>query len=58
MPPFSGAKRRSQMKAKGHDAWTPTEKRTRVVSSALRAYAALTTSADKGAIRNVDQLKK
>ena len=37
--------------------WKPTEKRSRVVSAALRAYAALTTSADKGAVRNVDQLK-
>ncbi|GJL53994.1 MAG: dihydroxy-acid dehydratase [Nitrospirales bacterium] len=52
------AKRRTQMEAKGHDAWMPTEKRTRVVSSALKAYAALTTSADKGAVRNLDQLKK
>ena len=50
--------RRSQMEAKGHDAWTPTEIRSRVVSSALKAYAALTTSADKGAVRNLEQLKK
>ncbi|MBV1876243.1 MAG: dihydroxy-acid dehydratase [Pseudomonadales bacterium] len=50
------AARQAKMLAKGNKAWKPTEKRTRVVSSALRAYAALTTSADKGAVRNVDQL--
>ncbi|MCA9472611.1 MAG: dihydroxy-acid dehydratase [Nitrospirales bacterium] len=49
--------RRGRMKAKGHDAWMPTEVRSRVVSSALKAYAALTTSADKGAVRNLEQLK-
>lgn len=46
--------RRKEMDALGP--WKPKEKRTRVVSAALRAYAALTTSADKGAVRNVDQL--
>ncbi|MBD3646047.1 MAG: dihydroxy-acid dehydratase, partial [Pseudomonadales bacterium] len=48
--------RRNAMEAKGADAWKPVEKRARKVSPALRAYAALTTSADKGAVRNVDQL--
>jgi dihydroxy-acid dehydratase len=51
-------KRRSAMEAKGSSAWRPTEKRSRVVSSALKAYAALTTSADRGAIRDVSQLDK
>jgi len=46
--------RRKEMDALG--SWKPKEKRTRVVSAALRAYAALTTSADKGAVRDVDQL--
>jgi len=50
--------RRDAMEAKGKAAWLPTEHRTRVVSAALRAYAALTTSADKGAIRDVDQLNR
>ncbi len=49
--------RREAMDAKGANAWLPTEKRSRVVSSALKAYAALTTSADRGAVRDVSQLK-
>ena len=48
--------RRTDMIALGKAAGKPTEVRPRKVSSALRAYAALTTSADKGAVRNVDQL--
>lgn len=48
--------RRQEMLARGKAAWKPTEVRERKVSAALRAYAALTTSADKGAVRNVDQL--
>lgn len=52
------AARRDAMEAKGKAAWLPNEHRTRVVSAALRAYAALTTSADKGAIRDVDQLNR
>lgn len=50
--------RRAVMEAKGADAWKPTEKRTRVVSKALQAYAALTTSAARGAIRDVTQVQK
>jgi len=50
------AKRRDAMEAKGKEAWKPN--RTRVVSQALRAYAALATSADKGAIRDVSQVEK
>jgi len=50
--------RRAAMIAKGDAAWAPTEQRTRVVSKALRAYAALTTSAARGAIRDVSQLEK
>ena len=48
--------RRQEMLARGKAAWKPTEVRERKVSAALRAYAALTTSVDKGAVRNVDQL--
>ena len=44
------------MEAKGSSAWKPD--RERVVSNALKAYAALTTSADRGAVRDVDQLKR
>jgi len=46
--------RRSAMEAKGRDAWKPD--RNRAVSTALKAYAALTTSAAKGAVRDVDQV--
>ncbi|MFN3235489.1 MAG: dihydroxy-acid dehydratase [Pseudomonadales bacterium] len=52
------AERRSAMEARGLDAFKPTEQRTRVVSQALKAYAALTTSADRGAVRDVSQLDK
>jgi len=49
-------RRRDAMESKGADAWRPVN-RDRIVSKALQAYAALTTSADKGAVRDVDQLK-
>jgi dihydroxy-acid dehydratase len=51
------ASRRAAMEAKGKDAWKPV-KRERFVSEALRAYAAMTTSASKGAIRDVTQVEK
>ncbi|WP_192253459.1 dihydroxy-acid dehydratase [Mesorhizobium silamurunense] len=47
--------RRKAMAAKGADAWKPTEKRKRKVTTALRAYAAFATSADKGAVRRVPE---
>ena len=47
-------KRRAAMNAKGDKAWKPTEVRERKVSKALRAYVAMATSADKGAVRKVD----
>jgi len=45
--------RRKQMSARGERAWQPAEKRHRRVTGALRAYAAMTTSAAKGAVRVV-----
>ncbi|MBT0959815.1 dihydroxy-acid dehydratase [Denitromonas iodatirespirans] len=51
------AKRRAAMDAKGADAWKPIG-RQRVVSAALQAYAALTTSADTGAVRDVTQVQR
>ena len=45
------------MEAKGSKAWKPAN-RERVVSAALRAYAAMTTSADTGAVRDVSQIEK
>ncbi|WP_062260835.1 dihydroxy-acid dehydratase [Endozoicomonas arenosclerae] len=50
------AERRTQMEAKGKDAWKPLKARPRKVSAALKAYAAMVTSADKGAIRDVSLL--
>jgi dihydroxy-acid dehydratase len=50
------AARRAAQLARGKYAWTPTS-RERHVSPALQAYAALTTSAARGAVRDVGQLK-
>ncbi|PLK49267.1 dihydroxy-acid dehydratase [Uliginosibacterium sp. TH139] len=50
-------KRRAAMNASGPDAWKPVN-RVRHVSAALQAYAALTTSADTGAVRDITQLKR
>ncbi len=49
-------RRRAAMEAKGGAAWKPN--RTRHVSQALRAYAMMTTSAARGAIRDVSQIEK
>jgi dihydroxy-acid dehydratase len=51
------AERRAAMEGKGPDAWKPVN-RQRVVSQALQAYAALTTSADRGAVRDLSQLSQ
>ena len=42
--------RRQEMEARGNKAWKPVS-RERQVSRALKAYAAMVSSADKGAIR-------
>jgi dihydroxy-acid dehydratase len=49
------AARRSAMDARGADAWKPLN-RQREVSTALKVYAAMTTSADTGAVRDISQL--
>jgi dihydroxy-acid dehydratase len=49
------AERRVNMEAKGKDAWKPLN-RVRPISYALKNYAMLATSADKGAVRNRDLL--
>ncbi len=49
--------RRLKMEEKGKDAWKPAN-RERYVSPALRAYAAMTTSASRGAVRDVSQIEK
>jgi dihydroxy-acid dehydratase len=51
------AARRQSMEARGETAWRPAQ-RQRQVSAALQAYAAMTTSASRGAVRDVSQLKK
>jgi dihydroxy-acid dehydratase len=48
--------RRTAMQARGAAAWKPVN-RQRVVSPALRAYAAMTTSAAYGAVRDVTQVE-
>lgn len=48
-------KRRAEMEALGNKAWKPLN-RQRVVSGALKAYAALASSADKGGVRDVSKL--
>lgn len=52
------AARRAAMEAKGKAAWKPVADRPRKVTPALRAYAAMTTSAARGAIRDVSQIEK
>ena len=51
------AQRREAMQARGAKAWKPTKERPRKVSAALRAYAAMATSADRGAVRDVSQVE-
>ncbi|MDG4604040.1 MAG: dihydroxy-acid dehydratase [Defluviicoccus sp.] len=48
-------RRRAAMEARGAQAWRPAG-RKRHVSPALQAYAALTTSASRGAVRDVSQI--
>ena len=47
------AKRREVQNALG---WKPAKPRPRQVSTALKAYAKLVTSADKGAVRDISLL--
>ena len=48
------AKRRAAQDAKG---WKPAQPRPRKISAALKAYAMLATSADKGAVRDLSKLE-
>ena len=57
IPEAELAARRAAMEARGSMAWKPTS-RDRKVSVALRAYAAMTTSADRGAVRDVTRIEK
>ncbi len=55
--PIVLAQRRAAMTARGTDAFMP-RPRPRNVSPALQAYAALTTSAARGAVRDVTQMRR
>ncbi|SER36783.1 dihydroxy-acid dehydratase [Faunimonas pinastri] len=57
VPDAELSRRRTEMEAKGDDAWTPIG-RNRRISAALQAYAAMTTSAARGAVRDVRGLKR
>lgn len=50
------AARRAAMEAKGKNAWQPAAERPRKVTSALKAYGKMATSADKGAVRDISKL--
>ena len=50
------AERRAAMDAKGIDGWKPVNERPRKVSAALKVYAKMVTSADKGAVRDLSRL--
>ena len=49
--------RRKEAMEKSSKPWQP-ETRVRHISTALKAYAAMVTSADKGAVRSLDMLSK
>ena len=51
------AARRAAMNAKGKQGWKPLN-RERAVSAALKAYALLASSADKGAVRDLSKLEQ
>ena len=53
---FSARREAMEAKGKAH-AWKPELPRERKVSPALRAYAAMATSAAYGAVRNVEQIE-
>ena len=51
-------RRREAMETKNGTTWKPEKPRKRSVSGALKAYAAMTTSASRGAVRDVSQAEK
>ncbi|MGB3752875.1 MAG: dihydroxy-acid dehydratase [Parerythrobacter sp.] len=58
VPDETLAARRAAMEARGDAAWQPAKPRPRKVSASLEAYAAMTTSAARGAVRDVTQLRR
>ncbi|MDB5570173.1 MAG: dihydroxy-acid dehydratase [Hyphomicrobiales bacterium] len=55
LPDEEIARRRAEMEARADGAWKPAKPRERKITTALRAYAALTTSAARGAVRVVPE---
>jgi dihydroxy-acid dehydratase len=51
-------RRRAAMEARGDGAWQPAEPRQRSVSTALQAYGLMATAAAKGAVRDLNQIKR
>ncbi len=49
--------RRKKIEAKGSMAWKPAKERKRKVSTALKAYAMLASSAAKGAVRDLNNVR-
>ena len=58
VPEAEQARRRAAMEARGEAAWQPAAPRRRQVSTALKAYAAMATSAARGAVRDVGSLRR
>jgi dihydroxy-acid dehydratase len=54
---ISDAELARRREAMGTGVWKPAQPRPRKVSQALRAYAAMTTSAARGAVRDVSQVE-
>ena len=52
------AARAAAMNARADGGWKPVEKRDRIVSRSLEAYGLMSTSADKGAVRDISNLKR
>ncbi|MFV0278912.1 MAG: dihydroxy-acid dehydratase [Parahaliea sp.] len=50
------ASRRAAMETRGEQSWQPVKDRPRKVSAALKVYARMATSADKGAVRDLSLL--
>jgi dihydroxy-acid dehydratase len=51
------ARRRAAVEGPNGSGWKPKAPRPRKVTEALRAYAAMTTSAARGAVRDVSQVE-
>jgi len=50
------ARRRAEMESRGEAAWKPARQRPRKITPALKVYAKMVTSADRGAVRDLSLL--